>query len=93
MSKVLVNLSKKERAEAIVGFITGERTPADNGEAARADRFAKVLNEAKIDLKDKNGAILFVYEKLGGLVRTEEEQKQAEARKKEAQKKGKKKMI
>lgn len=85
---VFVNLIKKERAEKIYAFLNGSEIAKDKVEADLADRFAKLCAEAKVDEK---GKLEFIYVKLGGLVRTEEQQRVAEAKKKEIQnRKGKK---
>ena len=94
MGKVIfVNQHKLDRSKEIINLINGDMVAVDSGQGDRAQRFHKMLNEAKIDLKEKDKAIQFVYEKLGGLMRTEEQQKKADVIKKEAQKKGKKKQI
>lgn len=88
--EVFVNQNKHDRAKEVMDLISGEIAATDNGQAARADHFSKLMSDAKVDTKD---GLKFVYEKMGGLIRTEVEQKKADAAKKVAQKKGKKKMI
>ena len=90
---VFVNPEKLERAEFIVGLVVGGRIPLDNNQRERADRFSRLLQEAKIDVKDKKGAVEFVYAKLGGLMRSEAEHKVAEAKREEAKTTAKKRRI
>lgn len=71
---ILVNEDKVTRANEILNFVTGRRQPKDEGEAERKVRFTQHLAEAGVDLSDTEAALRFVYEKLGGLVRTEIEQ-------------------
>lgn len=73
---IYVNLQKKARAEEIVAFVTGAKATKSEDEAERKSKFAALLeNEGKIDAKDDgDAAVQFVYEKLGGLLRTQEEQ-------------------
>lgn len=89
---VFVNPSKFKRAEVIVDLVSGKRVPRTNEEIERKDKFTRVLQEQEIDLK-KDDAVPAVYELLGGLIRTPEEQKKADIFAEEARKKGKKKMI
>lgn len=86
---IFVNLEKKERAEIIVGLLTGKIFPKNPDEVERIAHYSRIASEGKVDLKSPS-AITFFYEKLGGLLRTEEEEKVAKEKKVEAQKKGKK---
>jgi hypothetical protein len=70
---IYVNQEKLKRAQEILGFITGKLVPQSDIEVERKQRFHAHLTAAKIPVDDKK-ALEFVYEKLGGLVRTEEEQ-------------------
>ena len=89
---VLVNKSKQKRAELIVGLVSGKLIPKNDGEQERKDKFAAFMSDAKVDPKGV-AAVEFVYAKLGGLVRTEAEQKAADVRRAQTQAKAKKKMI
>ena len=75
---VYVNEDKRKRAEEIVGFLNGKPTK-DDGEEERKQRFAAIMASEKIDSKSE-GAVQFVYEKLGGLIRTVHEQEKFEAK-------------
>lgn len=90
---VYVNRDKLERAKDIVALVSGKRTPANDTEADRKERFAGHFATHEEDPKGK-GAVRFVYEKLlAGLVRTPAEQEEAEADAAEARSKHKKKGI
>ena len=71
---IFVNKEKLDRAKEIIAFVLGKKVQRDENEIERTNKFSKLLNEAKIKA-DSEEAIAFVYEKLGGLVRTETEQK------------------
>ena len=91
MSLVYVNDIKKRRAEEIYGYITGDKTAVDSTEVERATRFGKYLNDQKIDVKKKDEALKAIYLRMGGLMRTETEQKAVEANKRKiATRKGRK---
>jgi hypothetical protein len=92
MNIVFVNLTKKKRAQKILDLVTGKDVAKTQGEEDQVRSFSNLLGESKIDPKSED-ALEFVYERLGGLVRTEAEQKAADLRKEEAQKKGRKRMI
>ena len=87
-----VNSKKKARAEEILALVSGVIIPKSNDQQIKKDKFGAFMAEASIDPKSED-ALPFVYEKLGGLLRTEDEQKAADLRKKEIQAKAKKKMI
>lgn len=73
---IFVNQDKFKRAQNIVALLSRDAKNAE--EAETKEKFAAFVNEGKIDIKkdkDKDGAIQFVYEKLGGLIRTQEQQK------------------
>ena len=89
---VFVNDEKKARAQEILDLVTGKTVPKNDGAEDTRAKFANFFSEAKVDPKGAD-ALEFVYEKLGGLIRTEAEQKAADVKKKEAQAKGRKKMI
>lgn len=89
---IYVNEAKRRRAQEILNLISGVSSPKTIGQTEDKVRFSGVLAEAKIAV-DSEDALPFIYEKLGGLIRTPAEQAQAEKRKKEAMAKGKKKMI
>jgi|TARA_Y100000310_G_scaffold280166_1_gene299691 hypothetical protein len=93
-----VNKQKLERAKVIVELVLGDRVPQDSMEQERQERFTAHIRENKDlkmtkDAKDREAMVHFVYVLLGGLVRTEEQQKKAEIKKKTMQnRKGKKQM-
>lgn len=91
-SVVLVSFEKKVRAEAILNLVLGGKIPSTTGELAQKDKFSKLLAENDIDAKSAK-ALVFIYEKIGGLVRSPEEQAKADTKKKEAIASGKKRMI
>jgi len=94
MSKlIMTNRGKEERALDVYDLMVGNRVPASKNEADRAALYARVCSEGKIDIKKKEDTVLFIYEKLGGLVRTEEEEKKAQAKKKQMKVDAKKKKI
>ena len=71
---IFVNKEKLDRAKEIIAFVLGKKVQRDENEIERTNKFSKLLTEAKIKA-DSEEAVAFVYEKLGGLVRTETEQK------------------
>lgn len=71
---IFVNKEKLDRAKEIIAFVLGKKVQRDDNEMERTNKFSKLLTESKIKA-DSEEAIAFVYEKLGGLVRTETEQK------------------
>src|SRR3990167_5502997 len=73
---VLVDDKKVLRAKEIVGFLSGVATKTDE-ESRLKDRFVSLITEDKVDKKDW---LEYVYTKLGGLVRTEAENKAAKVR-------------
>lgn len=89
---VLVNTDKLDRAKNIADLVSGKLSPRTEEELERKNHFTQLLADGKIDLDNKD-LVKIVYVKLGGLVRTEAEQKVADELKVEAQKKGKKRMI
>lgn len=74
---VFVNREKLERAKGILELVSGKRVPRTDGEAEQKERFAAIFADNDQDPKHKD-ALRFVYETLGGLVRTESEQKDAD---------------
>lgn len=80
MADVFVNDQKKERAEEILRLVTGKKVALTDDEQDRKSRFAQHLASADIDPTSKE-ALAFIYEKLGGLVRTEAEEKKAKEKK------------
>jgi len=80
------NQDKLQRAQEILGFF-GTKPPKTEEEIRMKARFAELLATSSIKPDDKN-ALQFVYEKLGGLVRTEKEHAEAEAKKEEIKKRG-----
>ena len=89
---ILVNREKAERASEILALITGKKTAKNSGEEERRDRFTAVLAEKDINPKSKD-ALQAVYEILGGLVRTPEEQEAADENAADVRKKNKKRAI
>ncbi len=83
MSKFLINNDKKARAEEIVALVSGKKVPQSENESERKEHFAKILSVEGIDIKSVE-AVEFVYEKLGGLALTEEENKKHQKRVAEA---------
>ena len=84
---VYVTPDKLKRAQDIVAIMN--RDPKSDEEREQNQKYGALMNAAgvKIDGKD---AVQFVYEKiLGGLVRTQQEQKVANAKKEEIRKKRK----
>lgn len=71
---ILVNAEKVVRAQEILDYINNDKRPQSENEVERRDKFTTILAGANVDPKSK-GALQFVYEKLGGLVRSESEQK------------------
>lgn len=86
---ILVNEDKRARAQMIVDLISGKIVPRTAEEVERKEHYTKMVATADMDMK-KDDVLTFIYEKLGGLVRTEAEQAKAETKKKEMQSKGRK---
>lgn len=89
---VFVNREKLERAKDIVALVSGARVPKNEQEAERKEHYTAKFAEAEQNPKSKD-ALQFAYELLGGLVRTPEEQSEADAGKVAAQKRNKKKAV
>ena len=87
---VFVSAEKLERAKDIVGLLTGKIIPRNLEEKARIEHYALVCQAKGIDLKNENKSIAAIYLTLGGLMRTEAEEEEAQTKKKEMQVKGKK---
>ena len=89
MAHVMVNPNKEARAKEIVALFT--KSPKNSAEQELKDKFLALVKENKVAEKDY---VLYVYEKLGGLVRTEAEHKEALGKEAETkakfEKKGKK---
>lgn len=92
MEVIFVNNQKKERALEVLNLINGVKSAVTPDEQARANVWTRHLNDAKVNAKDEK-AVQFVYEKMGGLIRTPEQQKAAEVKAEEMKKEGKKKKI
>lgn len=75
---VFTDPDKKRRAEDAYLILMGKNPKeAQMGAEHKAylrDRFGELIEEEKIDIKDKDAAILFIYKKMGGAVRTLEQQ-------------------
>ena len=82
MALIFVDQQKSQRADEIVSLLTNV-TPKTREQEVLKEKFGLLVAEAKVkegDFKE------FVYTKLGGLVRTEEEHKVAVAKAKEIKK-------
>ena len=75
---VLVNPTKKQRAEEIVALLS--RASKNTEEQTLKDKFGALIADDKVKETDR---VEYVYEKLGGLIRTEVEHKAAEKKEKE----------
>jgi len=89
---VLVNTEKAERAQQVLNLLNGVTQPKNPDHQEMIRVFSGFLQEAKLSPKDA-GAHELIYVKLGGLIRTEEEEKAAQVRKQEMQAKGRKRMV
>ena len=69
--KILVSSVKAQRAVEIGALL--DRTPKNDDEVELRAKFSKMIADAEVSGDD---AIVFVYEKLGGLTRTLEEEKE-----------------
>jgi len=90
---VFVNLEKLNRAQDALKLVLGKQIARTPNELEAANTASRQLVEGKVDPKNEEAAVKFLYEKFGGLVRTEEEEKIAQEKKKEAIARGKKKAI
>lgn len=90
MAIVLVNKEKADRAQHIINLLSGTARPKDGGERERIEHYNLALHG--IDLKSPE-ALEKVYAALGGLTRTEAEQKAAEVKAVEAKKEGRKNQM
>lgn len=86
------NPEKYDRARNILDLILGIKAPRDANEVERKDHYAKALAIQNIEPSSEI-ALPALYELLGGLIRTPSEQKEAEKKAQEMQRKGKKRMI
>jgi hypothetical protein len=82
----LVNEDKVTRAKEIFALVAGTVAPRNQTEVDRKVLWERHLIAGSIGLEDEEVAIEFIYEKLGGLVRSPEEQAKAERRKVEIKK-------
>ena len=85
-TNVLVNEEKARRAQDIFGLVSGKVAPKDQMEIERKDRWTRHLAAGEIGLDDEQVATEFIYEKLGGLIRTPADQAKADRRKEEIKK-------
>lgn len=84
------NPDKVARAEEIIALLSGRPAKSDD-ERERTARFASLVASEKLDVvKNRDEALRYIYGKLGGLERTIEEHKKAEAVKEEVKKRKKK---
>lgn len=74
---IFVNNEKLARAKGILDLVSGKRAARDANEAERTEHFRAQMNHAGKKPTDKD-AVRFIYELLGGLVRTPEEQREAD---------------
>lgn len=74
---VLVNTDKVQRAQSIIALLG--RQPKTPDEVDTKNKFTAILNSEGVQLTDET-VLQFIYEKLGGLVRTEEEQREFEVK-------------
>lgn len=87
-----VNPEKYDRAKEILALITGAKVAQKAEEEQRKDHYMRQLAKHEIDVKSED-ALPAIYEILGGLIRSEAEQKDADIKAKEMKAKAKKKMI
>ena len=73
--KILVNPEKENRAQAILEVLG--RSSKNDDEQEVKNKFSKLFADAGLEPKGDK-ALVFIYEKLGGLVRSEAEQKEHE---------------
>lgn len=74
---IFVNKEKYNRAKDIILLVTGKRAPHEASEIEKKDRYTDLLATRGVKATDAN-AVQAVYEILGGLVRTPEEQAAAD---------------
>lgn len=89
---VFVNKEKLARAKDIALLVSGKRSPRDAGELERQQHYTGLLSDRGVKPSDAT-AVQALYEILGGLVRTPQEQAQAEAAAVAASKKHKRRKI
>lgn len=89
---IFVNREKQERAQDILALISGARHARDAGEEMRIAHYTAILKEGKIGPADE-GALRYIYERLGGLIRTREEQEVADQHAEEMQTSNRRKAI
>lgn len=90
---IFVNREKLNRAKDIIALVTQARIPQTAGEQERTERYTTLLQHHDVSPKSKD-AVRFVYENLlGGLVRTHEEQADADEYAKQQQRKIKKNQM
>lgn len=90
---IFVNREKLARARTILELVSGKRVPANEAEADQKDRFSTRFANHEVGAKDKD-ALRFAYETiLGGLVRTPDEQDEADAKATKARAKFKKRAV
>lgn len=85
---VFVNPEKYNRAVEIVALISGTQTVRTQDEAERKEKFAGFVAEAEVSPKG-DAVVKFVYEKLGGLIRTVAEEVKIEKTRAASKKKDK----
>ena len=89
---VFANREKHERAQGILALITGKRAAQNAQEEERRDHYRAQLDAREIDPKSK-GALQALYEILGGLVRTQDEQAEADENAREMRAGNKKRKV
>jgi len=87
-----VNNLKHRRAQRILGLINGTIPPQKAEDVEARDHYKAQLARHEVDPKGDT-ALPALYEILGGLIRSAEEQKKADARAQEARAKAKKRLV
>lgn len=86
MNVVLVNTEKENRAKAIIALVKSGRIAPNRVDEERRLKWIEIFKSEKIDLEkeEQSKLVVFVYKKLGGLVRTPQEQAEVDAQAKKA---------
>ncbi len=78
---IYVNPNKKARAERIIELLDGSPERPDDGITFK-NKIAQLIKLDKVKEEDR---LEYIYTKLGGLLRTDKEQKEATAKHKKAE--------
>lgn len=89
---IYVNAEKLLRAKDILLLVSGKRTPRNGTEQEIKEHWSGILADGGVKPADEE-AERFVYEKLGGLVRTKKEEEEHEEVVEEMQKKNRSRKI